>query len=215
MTCIESKLNELCLKYDNIIMMGDFNSEIPEDRMKTFCNTYNFKNLIKEPTCFKNVDNPSCVDLILTNKSSHFQHSISIESGLSDFHKLTITMMKAGFQKLQPKILKYRNFKCFDGERFRYDLLNEILRLGYRNITCDQFEKLFLIILDYHALLKTRLVGANNSPFMMKEIYKAIMVRSRLRNKFLKLKTDESRKDYKAQRNYCVPLLRKTKKNLV
>ena len=52
------------------------------------------------------VDNPSCVDLILTNKSSYFQHSISIESGLSDFHKLTITMMKAGFQKLQPKILK-------------------------------------------------------------------------------------------------------------
>ena len=39
------------------------------------------------------------------------------------------------------------------------------------------------------------------------------MVRSRLRNKFLKLKTDESRKDYQAQRNYCVSLLRKTKKN--
>ena len=48
---------------------------------------------------------------------------------------------------------------------------------------------------------------------MTKEIYKAIMIRSRLRNKFLKLKTDESRKDYKAQRNYCVSLLRKTKKN--
>ena len=86
-------------------------------------------------------------------------------------------MMKAGFQKLQRKILKYRNFKCFHGERFRYDLLNEILCLGYRNITCDQFEKLFLIILDYHAPLKTRLVRANNSPFMTKEIYGKIKVK--------------------------------------
>ena len=30
-------------------MMGDVNSEISEGRMKTFCNTYNFKHLIKEP----------------------------------------------------------------------------------------------------------------------------------------------------------------------
>ena len=37
------------------------------------------------------------------------------------------------------------------------------------------------------------------------------MVRSRLRNKFLKLKTMESSIKYKKQRNFCVSLLRKTK----
>ena len=67
-------------------------------------------------------------------------------------------------------------------------------------------------ILNYHAPQKTRLVRANNSPFMTNELYKAIMMRSRLRNKFLRLKTAESKNAYKKQRNYCVSLLRETKK---
>ena len=106
---IESKLNELCIKYENIILMGDLNSEISEDRMNIFCNTSNFKSLVKEPTCFKSIENPSCVDLILTNKSLCFRHTSVSETGLSDFHKLTLTQMKSTFQKQQPKILNYRN----------------------------------------------------------------------------------------------------------
>ena len=43
---IESKLNALCLKYENIILMGDLNSEVSEERMENFCNTYNFKSLL-------------------------------------------------------------------------------------------------------------------------------------------------------------------------
>ena len=46
--------------------------------------------------------------------------------------------------------------------------------------------------------------------FMNKELSKAIMNRTRLRNKFLK---NENRKRYLKQRNYCVSLLRKTKRN--
>ena len=65
---IGKQLNDLRLKYDNFILIGDFNSEMHVDAMEVFCTTYNFKNLVKEPTCFKNADNPSCIDLILTNK---------------------------------------------------------------------------------------------------------------------------------------------------
>ena len=39
LSCIERKLNELCQKYENIILMGDLNSEISEERMNIFCNT--------------------------------------------------------------------------------------------------------------------------------------------------------------------------------
>ena len=46
---------------------------------------------------------------------------------------------------------------------------------------------------------------------MNKELYKAIMTRSRLRNIFLKLKTKGLREEFKIQRNYPVKLLRKTK----
>ena len=57
---------------DLIVLIGDFNSDTHEDAMSVFCSTYNLKNLVKELTCFKNVENPSCVDLILTNKPPIF-----------------------------------------------------------------------------------------------------------------------------------------------
>ena len=62
--------------------------------------------------------------------------------------------------------------------------------------------------------MKMKYIRANNSPFMNNDLSKAIMVRSRLRNKFLKLKTNESREAYQTQRNYCVSLLRQAKKKL-
>ena len=75
LNCIGDKLNELSLKYEHIILMGDLNSEMCEEAMNTFCNTYNLKCLVKEPTCFKSIEKPSCIDLILTNKAlfpTHF-----------------------------------------------------------------------------------------------------------------------------------------------
>ena len=95
-------MNELCFKYENFILIGDLNSEMHEDDMNVFCTTYNFKNLVKEPTCYKNADNPSCIDLILTNKPSYFQMTTVSETGLSDFHKLTVTALKFSYLKQEP-----------------------------------------------------------------------------------------------------------------
>ena len=47
-------LNKHLSSYDNLILMGDFNSEMSENEMKEFCEIYHLKNLIKEPTCYKN-----------------------------------------------------------------------------------------------------------------------------------------------------------------
>ena len=54
---------------------------------------------------------------------------------------------------------------------------------------------------------------ANQGKFMTKSLYKAIMKRSRLRNEFLRDRTETSRKEYKKQRNFCVNLFKKAKKN--
>ena len=45
--------------------------------------------------------------------------------------------------------------------------------------------------------MKINYIRANNSSFMNNELSKAIIVRSRLRNKYLKFKTIESRNAYK------------------
>ena len=211
LSSIGDKLNEFSLKYENIIILGDFNSEMCEEVMINFCTTYNLKCLVKEATCSKSINNPTCIDLILTNKSRSFQNTTAIETGLSDFHKLTLTVMKSTFQKQVPKILNYRNYKYFNNRLFQDDLMYEISKIGLENISCERFENVFMLTLNKHAPSKTRYVRANNSPFMNNNIYKAIMVRSRLRNKNLKLKTLESKNAYRKQRNYCVSLIKKAK----
>ena len=67
------------------------------------------KNHIKETACFKSLENPTCISLILTNRPKCFQKSNVFQTGLSDFHKLTFTALKAYFQKNKPKAIKYRN----------------------------------------------------------------------------------------------------------
>ena len=63
-------------------------------------------------------------------------------------------------------------------------------------------------VLDKHAPLKKRYVRANQQHFMDKELNQAIMVRSKLRNKYLKSKSETDKQRYNKQRNYCVKLLR-------
>ena len=109
-------------------MIGDFNVSTEESHMETFCESYWLKNLVKVPTCYKNPQNPSCIDLILTNSSLSFQSSGVIETGLSDFHKMTVTVMKTTFQKLNTKIIHYRDYrKCFNVS-FRQDLLSILVK---------------------------------------------------------------------------------------
>ena len=85
--------------YDNVLLLGDFNSEVVEKSMKEFCGIYNLQNLIKEPTCYKNINNPSSIDVILTNRCMSFGKSQAIETGISDFHKMTVTVLKTFYQK--------------------------------------------------------------------------------------------------------------------
>ena len=72
-----------------MILLGDFNVEVKEKDISDFMCTYNLKSLLKQKICFKNPDNPSCINLILTNSPRSFQDSSVFETGLSDFHKLT------------------------------------------------------------------------------------------------------------------------------
>ena len=105
---MKKRLNYHSSKYENFLM-GDFNSETKEKDMLEFCELYHLCNLIKEPTCFKNPINPSCIDLLLTNKKMCFQNSKALETNLSDFHKMTLTVLKAYYKKSKPTKIIYRN----------------------------------------------------------------------------------------------------------
>ena len=81
--------------------------------MKDFSNIHSSNNLIKEPTCYKNPTNPKCIDLMLTNTHRSFQNSRVIETGLSDFHRVTITVLRSFLENAEPIVILYRDYKNF------------------------------------------------------------------------------------------------------
>ena len=88
---------------------------------------------------------------------------------------------------------------------------NELSNYDKNNTEYDIFLGTFLKILGKYAPMKKKYLRANQAPFMTKEVRKAIMIRSKSRNKFLKDKNEQSRNDYWNQRNLCVALIRRTK----
>ena len=80
--------------------MVEFNTDIEAKHMKCFR---------EQRTCYKNPDNPTYIDLLLTNAPRNFQSTCSLETGLSDFNLITLTVVRKSFKKLQPKITHYRS----------------------------------------------------------------------------------------------------------
>ena len=76
----------------------------------------------------------------------------------------------------------------------------------------EKFCNTTLKTLDKYAPRKAKHANGNQIPFMTKDLSKIITKRLRLRNKHFKNNNEENRKLYTKQRNYCVSLLRKTKK---
>ena len=147
--------------------MGDFNADLSNNFVDSFCGSYSLKNLIKKPTCFKNPAHPTCIDLILTNRQKGFQNSTIIETGLSDFHKHTVTVLKSYFKKLKPKELLYRDFKNLYNQQFRTELVKE---LNDNNVGASQFElfqTISLWLLNKLASSKRRTLRNNQSSFII------------------------------------------------
>ena len=87
---------------------------------------YDLNNLVKDRTCFKSVVNPSCVDLFLTNCTKSFQNTNVVSTGLSDCHKMIVTVLKTTFEKKKPKEIIYRCYKKFDKLFFREELRRKL-----------------------------------------------------------------------------------------
>ena len=69
----------------------------------------------------------------------------------------------------------------------------------------------FLKTLDKYVPFKKKYLRANHTTFMTEKVRKAIMIRSKLRDKFLQDKSEESRNNYRKQCNLCAALVRKAK----
>ena len=74
------------------------------------------------------------------NHPLSFENSYVYETGLSDFHKMTVIIMKPSFQRFQPRIINYRDYKRFQNDVIREQLLSELL-----NVNLIKMKKVFQI----------------------------------------------------------------------
>ena len=89
---------------------------------------------------------------------------------------------------------------------------SKLLKIDLNNAELLEFTEIFLLILDKYAPKKQKFIRENNSNFVTKNLGKAIMKRSKLRNKYLPERTNEGKGLYNTKRNICVSILPKTKR---
>ena len=117
---LSKSLDLFTTKYEHLLFLGDFNAGMEDSSIKIFCSNNNLTSMIIKPTCYENPDKPTCIDLILTNCPGSFKNSCVIETGLSDFHTMIVTVMKTSYWKIEPRVIKEPGInKGFSNEGFR------------------------------------------------------------------------------------------------
>ena len=111
----------------------------------------------------------------MTNHSLVFQNTIITFTGLSDCHKLVLTVLKITFSKNKAKEIFYLNYKKFNFSDFN----DELKTIFSRNTvgSCYQFDQIFLNALGKHAPIKRKLITGNHSSYISRLLLKAIMRR--------------------------------------
>ena len=91
---IKFSLNFFTSSYENFLLLGDFKLSTENLNFKNLLNSFDLESLIKIPTCYKSLSSPTSIHLILTNKKNIFMKSTTFETGMSDFYKLTTTILR-------------------------------------------------------------------------------------------------------------------------
>ena len=140
--------------------------------MKSFCNKFSLKSLIRQPICYKNLEKPTCKGLVLTNmpRSCVYIHYMCHKTGLSDFHLITLSVMRKSFKKIKPRIINYRSYYNFSNEYYRKYLLNELKRETFV-INDRGFEN----FCENHALIKNKYTEKNLLHLFQQKVKPIIM----------------------------------------
>ena len=206
---LHKSLCNIASKYENVLLVEDLNIDILDKKkhLKNYssdlCDTFFLSNLISEVTCLKSSVG-SLIDVMLTNRSRCFHHTSWIETGLSDCHKLILSLFRAFVKRIPAKAMEYLNYSKFSPEAFLHELdqeLNKGIICNSQDKLHDPFSDIFRTILDHHAPLKTKIIRGNRAKFMTKELSKSIMSRSRIKNRYLKWPSLKNLLAYKKAKN--------------
>ena len=187
----------------NLLLFGDFDMDTTNYTLSSFIDSNDLYSMIRTLTCFKSKQG-RCTDLVLTNKKYSFKDTQTFETGFSDFHCLIYTIFKSKSTKLPPKTIRYRDHSKYSEVEFLIELSSNLAKENPDSI--DSFSKLFEKTLNKHAPFKTIAIRGNSKPHMSKALRKAIILRTRLKNRSIKTRNILDIQRYRQQRNFVVQI---------
>ena len=122
------------------------------------------------------------------DKPRSFQNSCTFKPRLSYFQKMTLTVLESYSATQKRSVLNYHNYKFFNKTLFRDQVLNKLRSANGQISDKDlrHFKETCPSLLNTIAPLKSRSIRANQALIVNKEIQRALMIRSKLRKKFIK-----------------------------
>ena len=75
----------------------------------------------------------------MTNCPKNFQELSTLETGLSDFHKMALTVFKSEAPNLTLKVVSYRKYKHFYSDKFKLEVsdklsMQDLSTMDYKNL---------------------------------------------------------------------------------
>jgi hypothetical protein len=212
-----STITDKCfLQCKTVFIIGDINVDCKNDNhaLMDMFQAFDLCNVIKEPTCFKSVSNPSLVDVILTNTPNRVMSHLNVNIDISDFHNIVCVATRMHAPKSEKRTITYRSYRNMNDENFIIDLASAPFQV------CDIFDdvddKVWFYnavlsdVIDQHAPLKEKKLTCTQVPYMNGELRKAINVKAMLRRKFNRYPSSAAWAKYKMQRNRVTNLKRRS-----
>ena len=212
-------VSEKCLhEGTSLYIIGDLNVNVLKhpNLLDDVLDILSLTNVVREPTCFKNVDNPTLIDLILTNTPRRLTTVLNVPLGISDFHNFICVATRMCKPTKAIRQITYRSYKRFNETAYLHDLNCAPLHVSQIFTDVDDqywfFNTLLKQIMDQHAPIKHKTVKTKQLPYMNNTLRKAINVKGHLRRKHNAMKTNSTWNKYRAQRNLVTKLKRESLK---
>ena len=125
-TAFPKLLENIWIKFSNIVLLGDFNTNLLQsergdtsyegNKMKGILEQFNLKNVIEKPTRIT-THSKTLIDLIVMNRKDLVKQKGTCPLGISD-HDMIYATLSASMPRDLPKIITIRNFNKFSERNF-------------------------------------------------------------------------------------------------
>ena len=117
---LSKMLDKYLSEVKSVFIIGDININLqcmPKPFQDFMCG-YSLCNVVKEPTCFKSVSNPTLIDVILTNTPRRLASHVNVAIGVSDHHNIICAATKLCLDQNIRRHITYRSMKNFSMSKY-------------------------------------------------------------------------------------------------